>query len=100
MRAPIVGIATQHRAGDPPGTTRRAMIQFDQGWVDDEVYGRRTVFKDQVIIEIEIFGDFILDCNGQAVDADAHGLSPGPTGNGVPGGTFRSTFPVGPRPTS
>jgi len=101
LRVPIMGVATEHRDPDPPETIRRAMILFDQDWVSDEVYGRKTIFNnDQVIIEIEIFGDFILDCNGQAIDADAHGLSPGPTGNGVPGGTFRSTFPVGPRPRS
>jgi hypothetical protein len=99
LRVPIVGVATEHRDGDPPETIRKAIILFDQDWVNDEVNGRKTVFNnDQVILEIEIFGDFILDCNGQAVDANAHGLSPGPTGKGAPGGTFRSTFPVGPRP--
>jgi len=45
-------------------------------------------------VEIEVRGDFIIDCNGQAVDANAVGLSPGPTGNGTPGGTFVSRFKV------
>jgi hypothetical protein len=45
-------------------------------------------------VEIEIRGDFIIDCNGQAVDANAVGLAPAPTGNAAPGGTFLSTFLV------
>ena len=48
----------------------------------------------KVEVEIEIRGDYIVDCNGQTVDANAVGLSPSPTGNGTPGGTFLSTFRV------
>ena len=44
-------------------------------------------------VEIEVRGDFIVDCNGQPVDANAVGLSPAPTGNGTPGGTFLSSLP-------
>lgn len=47
-------------------------------------------------ITIEIFGDLILDDYGQAVDASNRGIAPPskkcPTGNGTPGGTFRSVI--------
>ena len=56
---------------------------------------RKTIFNQtRRTVEIEIRGDFIVDCNGQTVDANAIGLSPAPTGNGTPGGTFFSTFRV------
>ena len=51
-------------------------------------------------VEIEVRGDFIVDCNGQPVDANAVGRRSAPTGNGTPGGTFLSTFRVEPRPPS
>jgi hypothetical protein len=101
LRVPIADVLTEHRPGDPSETIRRATVVFDQDWVKYELNVPKGVFNcDQVTVEIEICGDFILDCNSQAIDANAHGLSPNPTGNGVPGGTFRSTFPVGPRPRS
>jgi hypothetical protein len=72
-----------------------ATIVVDGAWVEDGVRGRRSLFLGgETWIEIEIRGDFIVDCNGQTVDANAAGLSPGPTGNGSPGGTFISTFRV------
>lgn len=45
-------------------------------------------------VELEVRGDFIVDCNGQTVDANPHGRTKVPTGNGTPGGTFLSTFLV------
>ena len=57
-------------------------------------------------VEIEIRGDLILDCRGQAVDANSIGRrNQGPFGNGTPGGTFLSIFPLkrrdeGPRDTT
>ena len=47
-------------------------------------------------MKIEVLGNFIVDCNGQTVDANSFGLSPAPTGNATPGGTFLSTFRVEP----
>jgi hypothetical protein len=99
LRVPVIGVKKEHQDGDPPETVRRVTLLFDQGWVSDEIQGRKTIFShDQVVVELEIRGDFILDCNGQAIDANAHGLTAAPTGNGTPGGTFYSNFPVGPRP--
>jgi hypothetical protein len=64
-------------------------------WLDDGVNGRDTIFDEEPTqVEIEIRTDFIADCNGQAVDGNPCGLSPAPTGKGVPGGGLLSTFVV------
>jgi hypothetical protein len=101
-RVPIVDIDTTKvppEKDDPVGYVRSATLVVDAGWVCDAVRGRETKFQcDMVMVEIHIRGDYILDCNGQAVDANAVGLSPGPTGNATPGGTFISTFRVGKQP--
>lgn len=76
----------------------RATLIVDGRWLYDAIKGSKTIFdEDPVTIEIEIRGDLIVDCNGQTVDANAHGLSTAPTGNGTPGGTFFSSFQVQPR---
>jgi hypothetical protein len=95
-RVPIVRVEfLPPEAGDPGDHVRGARIVVDGAWVEDGVRGRRTLFLDgETRVEIEVRGDFILDCNGQPVDANAVGLSPSPTGNGGPGGTFLSTFRV------
>jgi hypothetical protein len=98
FRVPVVGVDTTlvpPQQNDPKDHVRSARIIVDGAWVEDSVRGRRTVFQDsETRIEIEVRGDFIVDCNGQAVDANAVGRSSGPTGNGTPGGTFLSTFRV------
>jgi hypothetical protein len=96
QRAPIVGLEYINAPGDPPGHVRGARLAVDGSWVEDGVRGRRSIFMEcETRVEIEIRGDFIIDCDGRAVDANAVGLSPGPTGNCTPGGTFLSTFSVG-----
>ena len=73
----------------------RATLVVDAGWVDDAIESRKTIFNEYAAaVEIEVRGDFIVDCNGQTIDANAIGLSPAPTGNGTPGGTFFSSFRV------
>jgi hypothetical protein len=98
FRVPIVGVDTTlvpPQEGDPLDHVRSARIVVDGAWVEDGVRGRRTIFRDSdTRIEIEVRGDFIIDCNGQAVDANAVGRTPSLTGNGTPGGTFLSTFYV------
>jgi len=85
--------------GDPEGTTRGAIVNVNADWCDDEICDRTTVFRHGVAsVEIEIRGDLILDCGGQAVDANTRGLSAAPTGNGSPGGTYFSAFRVSHRP--
>ena len=89
-RVPIVRVET-----GSDDLVRRAAIVVGGAWVEDGLRGRSTVFLDSATyVEIEVRGDFIIDCNGQAVDANAVGLSPVPTGNGTPGGTFVSSFRV------
>jgi hypothetical protein len=98
FRVPIVKVDTKKvpaQPGDPQHHVRSARLIVDGGWVEDGLRGRKTVFQDsETRIEIEVRGDFIIDCNGQAVDANAVGCSPVPTGNGTSGGTFLSTFGV------
>lgn len=97
FRVPILRIDTtlERQTVDPPGLVRSARIVIDGRWLEDAVRGRRTLFyHGETRIEIEIRGDLIVDCNGQTVDANGFGLSPFPTGNGTPGGTFFSSFQV------
>jgi hypothetical protein len=85
--------------GDPAGHVRGARLVVDGSWFEDGFYGRHSVFyAGETSIEIEVRGDFIVDCNGQPVDANAVGLLTKPTGNGTPGGTFLSSLRVGKRP--
>jgi hypothetical protein len=93
MRAPINGLKYLDVSGDKNELAGGAALTVSSGWVSDALRGKETEFgRRGVRVEIEIFGDFILDCNGQSLDADARGDSPFPSGNGTPGGTFRSTF--------
>jgi hypothetical protein len=97
-RVPILDVHTSAPADTAAGLVTRATLVVDAGWLRDAVYGDKTIFdEDPTAVEIEIRGDFIVDCNGQTVDANAHGLTPAPTGNGTPGGTFVSSFHVQPR---
>lgn len=87
-------------AADPPGNTRGVTLCVAPKWVN-EVSNGPNVFRDEegAIVEVEVFGDYILDCHGQAIDANAHGFTlsdarPGESGNGAPGGTFRSVFRI------
>ncbi len=85
---------------DPEVTDKTITFKFD--FDPNELATKiRAVNKDSAVVNnysvttitIKIFGDLIIDCNGQAIDANNRGLeSPAtyPTGNGTPGGTFRS----------
>jgi hypothetical protein len=69
----------------------------DGPWLEDAVRGRRTIFYGtETRVEFEVRGDFIVDCNGQTVDANSFGLFRVPTGNATAGGTLLSTFVVEP----
>jgi hypothetical protein len=85
----------------PEGTTDRARVYVSKRWYRDEIdAGRSSWLSDtEFFVEIEVRGDLILDCNHQAVDANAHGLPGIPSGNGSPGGTFLSSFRVQQKPT-
>lgn len=95
LRVPVTRVETS--GGDGTFVTRAAFF-VDPGWCDDAVTCWKTKFdQKQAFVEIEVFGDFIVDRNGQTVDAEVRGLSAVPSGNGTPGGTLRSTFRVEPR---
>jgi hypothetical protein len=97
-RVPILDLDTWAPPDTPAGLVTRATLVVDAGWLRDAVKGDKTIFdEDPTAVEIEIRGDFIVDCNGQTVDANANGLRAAPTGNGTPGGTFFSSFRVQPR---
>jgi hypothetical protein len=97
-RVPIIDVQTVDAPGPQAGLITRATLVFDTGWVSDAIESRKRIFnQNETQVEIEIRGDYIVDCNGQTVDANAVGLSPAPTGNGTPGGTFISSFRVYPR---
>jgi hypothetical protein len=97
-RVPITGLAP-HIDGDcPDGFTDQVNICVDSGWCDDEILGHKSIFhRSRIRVEIEVRGDLILDCQGQAIDANAVGVRPVPTGNGTPGGTYISAFRVAPK---
>jgi len=95
-RVPIVGV--EMPAGD---LIDRVTIVVDGSWVRGAVRGDSSRFQDRKSrVEFEVRGDFIVDCNDQTVDANAHGLSIDRTGNGTPGNSFLSTFLLDPAPLS
>jgi hypothetical protein len=99
LRVPIVDVRVTADIGVPAGMATRAQLVVDTAWVNDALISARTRFGAGAEVEIEIRGDYITDCNGQQVDANARGLSPVPSGNGSPGGSFISTFRVEPKPS-
>jgi hypothetical protein len=101
VRVPILRIIKNDvpaESDDPEGHVRSARLVVGTAWVEDGLNGWGGPFNGPTWVEIEVRGDFILDCNGQPIDANAVGRRATPTGNGTPGGTFLSTFRVEPRP--
>ncbi|HBB95854.1 MAG TPA: hypothetical protein DC054_10725 [Blastocatellia bacterium] len=95
LRVPIVRVKAEDT-----DLVDHATIVVDGPWLRDTLRGAASIFQGKVTrVEVEVRGDFIVDCNGQTVDANPRGRVPVPTGNGTPGGTFLSTFLVGPAPT-
>jgi hypothetical protein len=69
-----------------------ATLVVDGPWLRGTVRSDSSRFQNKPFrVELEVRGDFIIDCNGQAIDANA---------NGTPGGTFVSTFLVDAAPES
>lgn len=99
MRVPITGLDYLRPFDEPPGCVGGATLIVDRRWASEIVGNGYTKFdRDVTWVEIEVRGDFILDCNGQPLDVNARGLDPVPTGNGTPGGTYLSTFRVDRKP--
>jgi hypothetical protein len=96
-RVPITALDTKPSSQDlPPGTTNQFSVAVAKRWVRDEIDqgGESYLSERDFVVEIEIRGDLIEDCNGQTVDANSDGLRPSPSGNGTPGGTYFSSFKV------
>jgi hypothetical protein len=88
---PIVDVTTWAAPGTPDKHITRATLVVDSAWFHEAVAGRRTIFDDDRIqMVIEVNGNYMIDCNGQAPDLDNVGLPAAPTGNGSPGGIYRS----------
>lgn len=97
----IAEVRTSHHPEDPAGTTRRATLCVEKDWVEDLTCHGSRVRKQGAVVQIEVRGDFILDCHGQPVDANACGFAlqgrgdaVSPSGNGTPGGVLISVFTV------
>jgi hypothetical protein len=100
LRVPIVALDTGDIPADanappvPDGHVRGARLVVSGDWYRGVFNGYTRVFEVETRVEIEVRGDFIVDCNGQTVDANANGRSATVFGNGTPGGTFLSAFGV------
>jgi hypothetical protein len=94
-RVPIVGIRVDPPSpGDPKGTTRRFSPVVSHRFWHGEIHEAAASGFDRINqVEIRIDGDRIVDARGQPLDANARGLAL-PSGNGSPGGEFRSIFVV------
>jgi hypothetical protein len=91
LHVPIVDVHIEPQNGLVTWATFVVRSRF----IKDAICGAETRFDAYgATVEIHIHGDYILDCNGQAVDANAVGLRPAPSGNGTPGGTFISVFKI------
>lgn len=89
LRIPIADI----QVDDPSKPySRTARIIVASYWATGALNSTNVFGLGATRCEISVRGDYLLDCNGQTVDANARGLDPAPTGNGTPGDTFFSTF--------
>lgn len=93
LRVPITGVRLDDKFDDHHSLG--ATLIVDGRWAAGALKNY-TVFANTTRVEINVRGDFLLDCNGQAVDANARGRRAVPTGNGTPGDTFISSFLVKP----
>jgi hypothetical protein len=86
----------------PEGTTNQVRLCVSSRWLRDEIEGDKESWLSErdFTIELEVRGDLILDCHGQALDGNVNGNSETgtPSGNGDPGGTFVSSFRVQRKP--
>jgi hypothetical protein len=85
-----------------PDLTDQVRLVVRYGWIHDELLeASGSDFADHdFVIEMEVRGDLITDCHGQSLDANPAGIPAAPSGNGTPGGTYISSFPVKRKPDS
>jgi hypothetical protein len=99
-RIPIVRFDyASHASGLPDGTTDQIRVVVSPDWIDDEIQGTSSwLTTNGFEVEVEFNGFGVLDCHHQPVSADTIGLEAFPTGNGSPGGIYRSAFRVHAKP--
>jgi hypothetical protein len=97
----ITRVLTPHHHDDPQGSTREATLCVRPEWIEDLTCNGSRYRRHGAIVQIEVRGDFILDCHHQPVDANARGFAlhrrdgeGEPSGNGTPGGVLTSVFKV------
>jgi hypothetical protein len=90
LRVPIVAIQVDESKQTGYSTTAKILVDAD--WASGALDSISVFGSGVTRFEISVRGDYLLDCNGQMVDANAPGLEPAPTGNGTPGDTYFSTF--------
>lgn len=96
-RVPIMSIETDQvpaEEGDPAGYARSARIVVATSWLDQVTDPDNIFAKGDTRVEIKFFGDLVEDCLGATVDSNTRARSAYPSGNGVPGDTYLSTFTV------
>ena len=102
---PVVGVEPDARdPNDPPDTTRGVALVVQSQWQQEVLQRANKLRTEPATVHVEVYGDFILACDGQAIDASARGFAlwepegvttpPEPSGNGSPGGTFLSVFRI------
>lgn len=94
LRVPIVKVRIDDPDPKDAELASGVTLMVDSDWVKGALDDISVFAKNVTRVEILIRGDYLLDCNGIPIDANARGMSAAPTGNGVPGDTFISTFIV------
>jgi hypothetical protein len=94
LRVPIVNVRIDDSDPKDKDLAMGATLMVDSDWAQGALDDVSVFAKHVTRVEILVRGDYLLDCNGIPVDANARGASAAPTGNGVPGDTYISTFIV------
>jgi hypothetical protein len=92
LRVPIVKVQIDDQQGKD--LAWGATLAVDSIWAEGALKDATVFNRNFARVEILIRGDYLLDCNGIPVDANARGASAAPSGNGVPGDNYFSTFIV------
>ncbi len=98
----VAAILEEWMPGDPDDTARRAVLCVRPEWLEELTCHASRARKEGAEVQIEVRGDFILDCRREPVDANARGFAlhgehcekVRPSGNNTPGGTLVSVFQV------
>lgn len=95
-RVPVTRLQPDPTRPMAEALTDRFRIMVQSEWVREQVKrGQNSEFnRGDFRVEIEMYGDLVEDCSGQQLDANTPGIASAPSGNGSPGGLYRSCFRV------